>query len=138
MPRSGSFPALSVLVSRDRSENSHRCSRSQRVETRWGFWGPERGTGEEGKPGASGWRMELENAEDSFSAAKPFCSASQLRKLQAPWLALKQRFAPAGFCCCWRANALMRSFQNILSLTDFCSVPASAFLTVSQVASLSW
>lgn len=59
-------------------------------------WGPERGSEREGKPGASVWRMVMEHAEDGFSAAEPFCSASKLQKLQATCLALKQCFTPTG------------------------------------------
>lgn len=78
-------------------------------------WRPERGSEKEGKPGASVWRTEIENA-----ALLP----NSKNSMSGP----KTMFYSYWTCSCWKAKALMRSFQNILSLIDICSVPTSVFL----------
>lgn len=83
MPGSRSFPALHAGL-QEEELRTHIAAAETREEGEDGVpRGPERGGEEERKPGASVWRMELDDAEDGFSAANSFCSASRLGKLQA-------------------------------------------------------
>lgn len=70
MPRSRSFPALHAGLEEEELR-IHIAAAETRVGGEDGVpWEPERRGEEERKPGASVWRMELEDAEDGFTAAK--------------------------------------------------------------------